>query len=138
MKSLPYVVVNQEGMLLRYGFSMEDTLQAQASEPGEQVFELEFDPKTQYLRMTDQGPQAMPRGPFSGTWSKTSLLADGVDTARLGPLETGSRVFVSGPIEYDCTVDDGWLDLVTTVRGEYQVEVRSPTQLPFWSLLYAS
>lgn len=67
--------------------------------------------------------KVLARATFPGTWSTTSIIADGVDVAVLSGVPVGTEVIVDGVSH---VVDDGDFEMAATTPGAYRVQARHP------------
>lgn len=125
---------NTDGMILRTGECLFEVLSLQA-QTGETAIGGEADDATEYINTTNQSVIARPS--LTATWNKTTITANGTDTATLGsslPNPTIVTVDVpTGAVLPDPEeVTAGSFSLATTISGDYTVRIYPP--FPYMSI----
>lgn len=120
---IPFVVYDSQGRILRTGTCMAMDLDLQAGADGESVLKAKGDDLREYVQ---QG-SVVPRPAFAG-FDKTTIQADGVDTAKLADLPEGQVVEVDGE---RLVVEDGVLELTADVPDVYRVVIKDADAFPY-------
>lgn len=124
MKFIVYKTSN--GMILRSGECPDSDLALQAS-TGEAAIEGEANDDTHYI----VGGVVTARPALTATWNKTTVGANGIDTATFGlNLPNPTQVLVTVPdgavTPVPENVTTGTFSFATPVAGEYTVYVNPP------------
>lgn len=129
------------GIILRTGECPDDMLGSQAL-TGETAIEGEANDETQYI--SGGAVTVRPDITFVASWNKTTVSANGVDTATFGPgLPNPTSVSVQVPngatTPTDEIVTGGTFSFATPIAGEYVVTVVPPLpHMPYSQLIIAT
>lgn len=113
---MKYVVFNNAGEILRSGECPASMLSAQAN-PGEAVVEGVGDDTNNYADPTTNTIFSRPN--MAVVASSISIAADLTDYTHISGIPAGARLEVSGPVQYETTVDDGNFDMCFSTPGDY-------------------
>lgn len=113
------------GEILRTGRAPDDMLTIQAG-AGETVIEGTANDATQYVA----AGVVTNKPPMGCTINKTTMLANGVDSATISGVPNPTTARVSGPASSTATVIDGTLQLTFDLPGTYKVALTSINKLP--------
>jgi hypothetical protein len=117
---------NSDGMILRTGEFQEGVLASQAG-AGETAISGTADDILEYI----SGGSVTSRPVISATWNKTSIIANGIDSAILGSaLPNPTSVLVSVPpgatLPPEEIVVTGSFSFATPIAGSYTIKVIPP------------
>lgn len=117
---------DSDGAILRSGECPDDTLSLQA-QTDETAIEGEANDSTQYI----SGGVVTARPTLTATWNKTTITANGSDTATFGStLPNPTTVTVGVPVSATAPeaeqVTTGTFSIATPISGEYTVTVMPP------------
>jgi len=132
---------NSDGMILRSGETLWETLSLQA-QAGETATSDDADGATQYINVSTGAVTTRPT--LTATWNKTSITANGSDTAIFGStLPNPTTVIVGVPVSATTPeaeqVTTGTFSITTTIAGEYTVTITPPfPYIPVTQVITAS
>lgn len=111
-----YVVHDASGRILRYGGCPEDQVSAQAG-AGELAIEGSGGDMSHYVT----GGVITPKTPSAATLDKTSVTADGVDTATISNISPPAFVWIGN--EMIGETSDSSVELTFDTPGEYVIRL---------------
>ena len=129
--TVSWTVFNETtGEILRTGFSLTEAQAALQAFAGEKVTFVNSDPVTEVVQNPGSAePTIVTKPNNSIAANKTSFLANGVDYVSISPIVAGSKVTILVPESQGISViapfvvNDGVLEITTTVAGAYSVTV---------------
>lgn len=153
--TIQYTVYDaSSGAILRTGTALTRAqADLQGSAPGTRVVVVGSDPETEVIDTTPipigQDPATIPKtsmkvGSVLTATNKTNFSANGTDFVSISPIPSGATYEVVSPTgkglspNYVGSVNDGTLEITTTVTGVYSVTLKYPTSLDFKVTLNAT
>lgn len=136
LPSVPFIVCNAEGRILRTGSAPAEMVDIQA-QAGEYVFAGTVQ-QDDYIINPTGAAEAVARPASPVTIDKLTALADATDTITLANVSAGATVTVSGPVSASGTGDGTPIALTFQAVGRYTITVQHFPDLDFTAVVDAT
>lgn len=147
MSMVAYVIYHADGTIASTGISQESTVEYLVG-PGQNlvITNRMADPETEYISNPGTDPVIAPKPapPAPMVISKVFMSANGTDYVAIPNIPAGSSYAITPPdagadtAGLTGTIDDGVLEITTTMPGNYQVTVTPLNQQPYKASFNAS